>query len=735
MMGAPARCLAQALLALSLAGGAAAAELRYPGSGVAAEGELPSLPELAVDTVDLGILREQAFAVAETYPVEDYFVGPLAAALAGDPLAAFAYVRDDIALDPYEGSLRGPLGVLGARAGSSADKAVLLVELLRAMGIEARFAFGTLDASAVERLRAAALQPLVAADDDLALARLVGLSPAALERLAARARRDFAWLWAAAGERLTPTPLDDLSPRHVWVQALIDGTWTDLDVSLPDLAPGDTVAAFEESADALPEDLVHAVEIELVAESFDGDALSSATLLQRRFSAPEGSQTHVFLTFAPADTEGAAGIGSSITEALGAKTAFQPLLLFGEEVEVGAVPTRLPAGESGGAQAFFFGEEEEEGPELTALYLDVTLHAPGAAPATRRRVLLDRVAPAARETGSATADDLAAVVREDEVPLVYRAIHQIIVSTGGANPHQTALGLAMAVDFLGTHMATEEAFAEMSLPEQLWPVGAFNDALLLASERLAMVALNDRADLRFFAGRPRITIVSLHPAEIDGEPGLSFAFDFLHDSVEAVAAAEVAPAAVAERRLWYGVLQSALETTVAELRVLALAPEGREVLSTSTEMSADLAVLDGGAVEGKGAPAAVRDAIAEGELVIANAGARPAKLSTWWTVDPTDGSARAVLAPGLGGIEGGGRIPPGSSYARPGAAVVESHYVDDQGYRLVKKSAGRSCRAGPEYLTILGCVSLPGAMGVGMAYALIVGEIVILAGIVIAATI
>ena len=66
--------------------------------------------------------------------------------------AAFAFVRDEIGFEAYTGSLRGARGTIWSEAGNSLDQASLLIALLRAQGIPARYAHGTLTDEKAEEL-------------------------------------------------------------------------------------------------------------------------------------------------------------------------------------------------------------------------------------------------------------------------------------------------------------------------------------------------------------------------------------------------------------------------------------------------------------------------------------------------------------------------------------------------------------------------------------------------------
>ncbi|MES2369766.1 MAG: RHS repeat-associated core domain-containing protein [Pseudomonadota bacterium] len=68
----------------------------------------------------------------------------LAEKLGYSPVKIFQYVSNEIAFEPYYGSLKGAQGTLVSKAGNSTDQASLLIALLRASNIPARYVLGSI---------------------------------------------------------------------------------------------------------------------------------------------------------------------------------------------------------------------------------------------------------------------------------------------------------------------------------------------------------------------------------------------------------------------------------------------------------------------------------------------------------------------------------------------------------------------------------------------------------------
>jgi len=238
-------------------------------------------------------------------------------AVGGDRTALFLWVRDRTALVPYRGSLRGPVGVVMDRVGNSLDRALLLADLLKRAGKAVRLVNGTLDDAAVARLAASwsarprPALPDTRLDDTALIARLVkdlGIDAAAFgarnarldaatSALADRTRKRIA-AQAAAIAKLVPATAPPAArdtsalADHWWVQAEDGGVWIDLDPSLPDAEPGQTLVAAGETIapDAVGDDRRHTLTVRVIGEVWHDQAREETVLVDH--------------TFAPADVWG-----------------------------------------------------------------------------------------------------------------------------------------------------------------------------------------------------------------------------------------------------------------------------------------------------------------------------------------------------------------------------------------------------------------------------------------------
>ena len=75
----------------------------------------------------------------------DQTINEMAADLGHDPIRIYEFVRNEVRFQSYRGSRKGSLMTLEQREGNDADQASLLIALLRASNIPARYAFGEIE--------------------------------------------------------------------------------------------------------------------------------------------------------------------------------------------------------------------------------------------------------------------------------------------------------------------------------------------------------------------------------------------------------------------------------------------------------------------------------------------------------------------------------------------------------------------------------------------------------------
>ena len=527
---------------------------------------------------------------------------------------------------------------------------------------------------------------------------------------------------AAGGDE----PEEPLAPAglatHVWVQLLLpDGSWLDLDPSRAE--PGSAALAATTTADAVPAELFHEVMLSLVAETLDGGDTASEVVLEQRLSAVDAASREIWLYFQPE----AAGLGGAMADLFEGKT-YVPVLMIDGETAVGS-PFSLGGG---GDDSFFGGFLGGGGPELISLRLELAVSGPGFATATASRTLFDRVAPGDREAG-VIMTELLEPLPEDGVPTALAALHHVMVSTGGANLREHAVARAFAVNFAGNELL-EGSAGDYPLGDLLLPLAVADQAVVVASERTVVDGLRSD-DVRAYIGRPRVFLSSLEPlAREAGATGMTI--DLALDGVSFSSPSGEALAVTDGHawQLWYGALQSALETEVTLARSRAVDPVTARLMSVSLAMSEaqeqgrSLEVMTPAAAESvAGSAAALRAALRAGDLAVVVGDA--ARGGGFWAIDQTTGATRSVMEPGLRiGFIGGGNYTNASTggprwVVDPKTANTIGYEKDGKFYRYGRKPPSR-CSGGQEYVMLLGCVSLPAGMTVGMTYGVMVTAVV-----------
>jgi len=629
-------------------------------------------------------------------PVEEFDVAARQAVIGDDPAALFAWVRDHTRLLPYQGALRGGLGTLLDRSGSHLDRALLLAALLEEADYEVRLGRATLDDAALARLPDLT-KPLLgrpanaasAAGVPPALARRLNADPDAMTRqvraLEAHAE-DFAQQVAnkvAAQSRALATHLeayepasDDADARHAaladhwWVQVRRGSGWQDLDPSLPEHQAGERLhdGAVETIwPDELPADVQHRLSIEVVAERLDNRRLREDTALSHEVAAMDLPGKPFPLELHPLGMPDAAGVATSGShDALGRQLIEERqwipfLVIDGESITDKIILANGTVADQGIRSAQAEAMEEASGmlgqlgrgadrrrasTELTAVFLRLTVAAPGRPEKTFERSLMDMLGPDRRAGRGARNFEFTDTLREARALGMFSSTEMLVQRSWW--PAEYAVG----------HLLYDVGLNRQAVLGAVHAIRRDSPALIGAAvERMAMApsdlvtlafarrALSPHAEAVALTSMNLITVFENITASEDG-PVLTRGFDIIDNRVDVIGAS----GAEARRiRLDQGVLDTVLE---AEL----LVTEGA-VVNTSLDYGEALAAgrswllidrLD--AVDGLAPDTAahVGQALAGGHRAVLPADPAAGAPVTWWRVDPATGATLGLGPDGRG---------------------------------------------------------------------------------------
>jgi hypothetical protein len=274
---------------------------------------------------------------------------------------------------------------------------------------------------------------------------------------------------------------------------------------------------------------------------------------------------------------------------------------------------------------------------LTELRLEVTSSGAGLEPQTAERVLLSGPV-------------------EEALPPALRDAHHLLVSNGGLDLRRLAVARGAVTVMAADVLAEPDAATEYRPVDQLLPWAVADRTLAAVSEHVIAPGLGRPGEMRAYVGRPRAWIVS-HGIDVDGEV-FSGTIDLALDTISFVGSPEIEPVDLARERLWYGVLQTALETETARKRVRRSGSDPR-LTSVSLDFAGTLERLHEAPA---GEDASGDDASALGAALAAGAitlGAGYDATGSFWRVDPRTGATSSVQEPGVRPSSYGGSYPGG----------------------------------------------------------------------------
>lgn len=603
-------------------------------------------------------------------------VKALAAALSGaGPEGAKAWIAENTRLVAYRGTLKGASGTLEDRAGNSLDRALLLVALLQANGVEARLARAELSPEAAAELAkltggSRPTQPDVNESAGLAIVEKLANDPridGARYRAFIEAETARQAEVKAGGEAMATTLIAALTPAlspddaaaraaasaaalgdHWWAQANIDGGWVDLDP-----AGAGVSAAATLSPEDVPDDLKHKVTLRVVAEVAREGALTTATLVESTLASADIQGDVISLAhrtggLIPADEQD--GTDAALFASAGGAKVWAPLFIVdktvrGDLVAAGgevAEATEANFSKYSGTSTFdnaasaidaIGAEEETETPGVfTAEWLEVEIAAPGAEPVTERRLLFDAIGSEARASGrfEGELDEAAKIDRglalQDDIDLA--------IMTGAMSKDRAARRSA-ALAAVGLRAVAAVATSDADAPAPEAPEGYRRPAAELSEFAAGRFALAT-ADAEIVA--PNLALLRAGTRARDGEAVDLRGFDIIANAVAGTPASALA-AGVAD--------------TVSEHLLLGAAAGSN---NTAARHAADLAagrtwtlIASAEALAGVTDDATTR-ALMAADLARGYALVAPERLTaadaTWWRVDPNTGVTLGMTTAG-----------------------------------------------------------------------------------------
>ncbi|MBV8655344.1 MAG: hypothetical protein JO160_04815 [Candidatus Eremiobacteraeota bacterium] len=676
-------------------------------------------------------------SAAKALKPEDYALPALAAQVPTIE-SAFAWVRDNVRYEAYDGILRGSKGTLYARAGNAADRAMLLAALLQINKIPVRIATGELPPAQAERLYARIFEPDPSgANPDPSMRGPV------MARIFDRGRRDYHLMLAALGNgvpAVTAPSHDDVVKEiqsHAWVQAQRDGQWIDLDPSFRDATVGQSYAAAQQTYDKPPVPLMQQVTIRVTTERLVNGVLVKDVALEQTVPAYQIIDKQVYLAhrvYRPFN-----GQGGNVQFIFGNKDVAEPLLYFngaravGKPIDFGSGASAAGTAPPNSVQAAVnaFGTtapgSSTAANAFVAERLEFEIDFPDGRKDVTERPLIDRADAAWRSAANpdpSKLHDLARIGGELAYP---QTIYNIWFSAGKHN----LPSFAAAEKYLSNGTYPSRNPASPTFEEQVWPLAIRDLSWFVASDHVIVPAINDTAGLRLYADSPRIFMWSVGPDQSGRADKIVVESDLRRDALRGVAKDESAQSALAQHKLLFGALEGALEH---ELSVPSSSEGSPEFVTTSS-------LAESGSVVaiGPGSPAAAADpqtqsrlaaALAGGDTLIVPKAVLAGGAAGWWQIasatgdvhavlGDVDGSMNAFMRPAAGGFPG----PPKPITGFNG--VRQSYYADlEQEFEPVEElyakciastEIGEDCASSGRVITI--SVSTMAWVGAGAAAA------------------
>ena len=620
-----------------------------------------------------------------------------------DLAAAFAYVHDQISLEPYAGLLKGPTGTLVSRGGNDLDRSILLAELLKKQGFVVNLAHGKLapeqakmlyQALLARRSKTELMYPSFRGKDSGSKSATQANFQAALDRFSADSYdRAVQAATAKAAElaRITDSAGLDFGLHgedhilqtladHFWLQVHVNDKIIDLDTSFSSAKIGEAFCSAFETLDVgqASTKLAQQVTFTVVADYLDGDRSESREVLRHQFPSPDLWGKVIRLAVFPASADpkenelrallrvgddSYRGQGFKIRDAASAEKPAPQAGIQGLQGVFGGL-----AGALGGAARVPPSSSRATGPVLMRVHLDFETSAPNAdhgtslAPRVSTRVLFDH-SPPVGTVSETNASSL--TVSDTAVRAQALQVWDGMVSFGSMHPAYLATVIQR---WLGVESELTRAVPEGTalqgkrLAAAPGPVIPPQLAIMLARSARVGAILADRiGDVRGFYERPRLTFLrhgyqATDVADTSKPPKYAEGIDLIDPSMVFVGDRARAVELARQWGIADAYLEGDWEITRTQLNVLPLASEAA-AQSLQLQFLSRNAVLE---ISDQAVPHVVRSVLLR-DLDAGNAILAPSALIdtaigrhyTWWSIDPSTGfpTGRVDLGGGQGLLE------------------------------------------------------------------------------------
>lgn len=592
---------------------------------------------------------------------------------AGNVERTFAFVRDEISYQAYEGVLRGPRGTLMAKAGNAFDKALLLGDLLRRQQVETRFARATLPTDSAQAL----LRQMYAAHGKSSQAVSKTTPPELPESLTRTFRATDELVisrWRESFENVRnalqdakvevgnkdPVSADALAREasdHIWVEYKHNDNWVALDATFADAKPGQTFTNARDTFDRIPPELFHKITIRVTVEERDEAALRTREVLRSGSLSSDLNAALASFSFALSSANG--------------KWSASPVLRIADKEIKGETFSGMSGGLGGAAAnlgANLFKKPGElpgrRSAGISAVWLDFDFSYPSGKTETVRREIFDRIGAAARSDKKEATAQLKPLPDSQGIPSILTTPLTFSFCAGcfeNTLPHAQLASKLPEIAEIFRGERSEQEQAEKMQPFVPALLSAMAQAFHVVSQRYLFLSehWHGDGDLLIYEASPRLAIVSLGPTGIDSGAQIpSLTIDMLRNGMRIVSIGAKSQEAISAN-IVRGIVDGTLEQVLCG--DLATRENGANSVSTvavfeqsSAKHVAVKAVTKPGAVRdigaNKDAIARVISAIKQRTVAVCPSSAVTLNGNPrlgWWQINLDSGETAAMIDTGL----------------------------------------------------------------------------------------